>query len=483
MLITKDMLKVFASKVMDPKEVERRKEDKKRYLMFSGATKEVIETAIKKEFKNQNTIQELMNRLIPLNISQKIINKLAGVYKEAPLRSVASKDEDEQEMLETLEDCLDLNMRMKEANRFFKLNKKALIEPYLDDFGKPAIRVLPAHTYHVFSYKTKKKSLPNIICKIDEVAEQLIWWSDESHWLTNYKGEVQEDLMKTMDNAEGENPYGILQFEFINESSNSVCPIQDDDLLALSIAIPVILTDLMFGLKYQCWAIIWTVGKVGDIPFNPNSVIQMEFGEPGQEPSVNSIKPDIDSDKMLNAVLALVSLLLTTKNLQAGAISDGISAQTAASGIAKVLDSAESVEDKKDQQAFFYRAEQSLFEKLRTLISYWSETAQLSPDLNFSQLPDDFAVNIVFQEPRALMTEGEMIDNSKKKIEAKLTTIKRELQKHNPDLDSDAIDELYQEIIKESAMILAMAMQAQGAKEGVKDGVQSKVEDKPAGSI
>lgn len=475
MKITKEMLVELAKKVIeDPQLVQERKANKRRYLMFNGSTKEVIEQAIKSEFKNENTIKELMNRLVPLNIMQKIINKLAGVYKEPPLRSVASKDEKEQEFLEVLEDGMELNMRMKEANRYFKMNKKALIEPFLDDNGIPSLRVLPAHTYECFSINTKRKNQPNVIVKIDEVNERLIWWSDESHMVTNYKGDIVDGVLQ--DNPDFENPYGELHFEFINESSNSVCPIQDDDLLALSVAIPVILTDLLFGLKYQCWAIIWTVGKVGDIPFNPNSVIQMEFGEnPGQEPSVNSIKPDIDSDKMLNTVLALVSLLLTTKNLQAGAISDQMGGGAAASGISKMLDSAESVEDKKDQQSFFYKAEQNLFRKLRILMQYWKETRQLHPDFDF-ELPEDFQVNISFQEPRALMTENEKIDNSKKKLDSGFTTIKRELQNLNPDLDQDAIEELYKEILEEKQRLLEIQEKAKIAAQGGKSGVESEAQ-------
>ena len=453
--------------------LEQRKLNKRRYLMYNGATKEVIEAAIKSEFKKENTIQELMNRLVPLNIMQKIINKLAGVYKEDPLRKIGSKDDDEQENLTTLVNGLELNLRMKEANRFFKMNKKALIEPYLDDNGIPSLRVLPAHTYEAFSYGTKKKSQPNVIVKIDEVKEQLIWWTDESHVVTNYKGEPIPGALK--DNEGMENPYGELHFEFINESSSSVNPIQDDDLLALSVAIPVILTDLLFGLKYQCWAILWTVGKVGDIPFNPNSVIQMEFGEePGQTPSVNSIKPEIDSDKMLNTVLALVSLLLTTKNLQAGSIGDSTTAQNAASGIAKMIDSSESVEDKKDQQAYFYKAERNLFKKLAILMKYWKETAQLHEDYDF-ELPEDFTVSVTFQEPRALMTEKEQIENSKMKIEAKLTTIKRELRKLNPDMEDDELDVLYKEIIEESTLLAANLQKAMN--QGKPNGVESEAQD------
>lgn len=470
MKITKEMMIHYAKIITeDPALCEERRLNKRRYLMMEGATKVVIEQAIKKEFKKESTITELMNRLVPLNITKKIIHKLAGVYKEAPMRQVDSKDEDEQANLAKLVEGMDMNMRMKEANRLFKLNKKALLEPYLDDAGVPSLRVLPAHTYEALSINTKKKSVPNVIVKLDEITEQLIWWSDESHYVTNYKG----DVVPMKDNEDGENPYNVLQFEYINESSNAINPIQDDDLLALAIAIPVILTDLLFGLKYQCWAIIWTVGKVGDIPFNPNSVIQMDFPEePGQVPSVNTIKPDMDADKMLNVVMALVSMLLTTKNLQAGAISDTVDSQNAASGIAKIIDSAESVEDKKDQQAYFLKAERSLFEKLKDMMAYWKETNQLHDDYDFV-LPDDFKVKVYFQEPKSIMTEADQIDTSDKKIKARLSTIKRELQKLYPQMEPEEIEALYKEIMEEAATIAA-AVQSKLKPEGKKDGVESE---------
>lgn len=459
MKILKTQLPDLAKEVLDNKTLKReREENKKRYLMYHGGTRQIIQEAILKEFKKEETVTELMSRLVPLNIMQKVISKLAGVYKEAPLRTVSSKDEAEIEMLQTLEDGLELNMRMKEANRYFKMNKKVLLELYLDDEGIPSLRVIPAHCYECFSLKTKKKSVPNVVVKIDETSERLIFWSDESHWITNFKGEVMQDIMNNMDNPDGENPYGVLPFEFINESSSSVNPIQDDDLLAISVAIPVILTDLLFGLKYQCWAIIYTIGKVGDIPFNPNSVIQLEFGEDGQRPELNSIKPDIDSDKLLNVVMALVSLILTTKNLAAGSITDGITANNVASGIAKMLDSAESVEDKKDQQAYFLKAEKSIFNKLKDMMASWKQSNSLHPDYDF-ELPEDFSVATSFQDPRPLMTESEQIDNSKKKIDASLSTIRRELQILYPDMDTEAIDKLYKEVLEEKANLMALAQE------------------------
>lgn len=472
MILTKELLKVLAPQVTEDKSFcKEREENRRRYLMFSGSTRQVIEQHVRNEFKKQETINELLGRLVPLNVMQKVINKLAGVYKEAPLRKLQSDDEDEIAMLNKLVDGMDLNMRMKEANRFFKMNKRVLLEPYLDDQGVPSVRVLPAHTYRVFSIQTKKKSVPNVVCKIDEVSEYLIWWSDESHWVTDYKGEVISDRMEKMDNKEGENPYGELQFVYINESSTSVDPIQDDDLLAVSVVIPLLLTDLVYGLKYQCFSIIWTVGKVGNIPFNPNSVIQMEYDDNGKKPEINTIKPNMDSDKLLNSVMALVSILLTTKNLQAGAITDQATPNSAASGIAKVIDSAESTEDKKDQQAYFLKGESTLWKKLSNQMRYWRETKQLNAEYDF-EIPEDFAVTTSFQDPQPLTSEAEKIDIAAKKVEKNFSTIKRELKKMNPDMKDEEIDALYKEIIEEKATMAAALEKARGVKNGMESQAQ-----------
>lgn len=430
------------------KEKKSRNIELEKFLMYNGSVKSVVEKAIRAEFKRKETIKELMNRLVPLNIMKKIVDKLAGVYKEAPTRSVATEDKQEQETLDALEECLEINVMMKEANRDFKRSKKALIEIYRDDEDRPALRVIPPHLYRAFAIRKKKKSKPNVIVKIDEANETLYVWSDESYYITTMDGEVMKERLSELKNEQAQNDYGVLPFVYINESSNSIDPIQDDDLYSISMIIPLLLTDLLFGLKYQCWSMIWTVGFKGDLDFNPNSITHLDFGEEGEVPSINQIKPDIDSDKLLTVILSIMSFLLTTKNLKVENLDSNLTVQNAASGLSKMLDNAESVEDKKDQQAYFLVAERELFYKVRIMFNFWFENNLLNKEFS-NALPDDFKVITSLKEPTPLISEAEKINSSKSKIDARLSTIKRELKKLNPDMKDGEIDELYAEIMEE----------------------------------
>lgn len=423
-----------------------RKEEHDKYMLYHGSVKAVVKRAIVSEFKRKETIHELMNRLVSLNIMKKVVDKLAGVYKEAPIRSVVSEDKDEQAFLESLEDSFDMNMIMKEANRDFKRSKRALIEIFKDDNNKPSLRVIPPHSYRPFAIRKKKLSEPNAIVKIEE--KRLIVWSDESYFITDRKGVVLKDAMAKLENEDATNDYGVLPFVYINDSSSLTVPIQDDDLLGISIVIPLLLTDLLFGLKYQCWSVLWTVGVKGDIDFNPNSIVHLDFGEEGEEPSINQLKPDIDSDKMLSVILSIMSLLLTTKNLKVENLDSNLSVQNAASGLSKMLDNAESVEDKKDQQAFFLKAEREIFDKYRIIHNTWKSAGTIHKDFD-QDLSDDFEVDTTLREPTPIISEEQKVKTSKSKIDARLSSIRRELKNVHPNLDDGKIEDLYKEIMDE----------------------------------
>lgn len=454
MRLSEEDLTAIAKTIKSEKKM--RKVEFEKFLMYNGAVKSVVEKAIKSEFKRKETITELMNRLVPLNIMKKIVDKLAGVYKEAPTRSVANEDTEEQKVLDMLEDSLEINVMMKEANRDFKRSKKALIEIYRDDEENPALRVVPPHLYRAFAIRKKKKSKPNVIAKIDEANECLYIWSDESYFITDLDGEIKKDRMVELNNEQAENDYGVLPFVYINESSNSIDPIQDDDLYGISMIIPLLLTDLLFGLKYQCWSMIWTVGFKGDLDFNPNSITHLDFGEEGEVPSINQIKPDIDSDKLLTVILSIMSFLLTTKNLKVENLDSNLTVQNAASGLSKMLDNAESVEDKKDQQAYFLIAERELFAKVKIMYNFWYKNNLLNKEFK-RELPEDFKVVTTLKEPTPLISESEKIATSKSKIDAKLSTIKRELKRVNPDMKDKEIEALYQEILDEQKLLAQRA--------------------------
>ncbi len=445
MILTDTLLKQTAERVNEQSRARARMEDYKRFLLFNGSTQEIVKEAISREYAKPETVEELSARIIPINICTKIITKLSGVYTQAPLRRVSDRSVSDTELLEEYVEYMCLDQRMKEANRYFKLFKRNLMEIYVDDLGNPYVRNLPRHTYEVFSFSSVTPNRPDVVVKIimddkDPGKQILHVWSNESHYVVNGRGTIIQS------DSDGSNPYGRMPFIYINESSFSCDPIPDDDLMRMSIAIPVILTDICWATKYQSNSIMWTIGDVGTIPSSPNSVVAMNFGPDGQKPEIGQIKPEVDTDKVISMVQTLIAMLLSTKNLSTTTVQAQLTAANAASGISKMIDNAESVEDKKDQQEYFRKAEHELWELIsRFMVPYWRTNGLLKPEIN-KEFSAKFEVDVFFQEPKVLITEQEQIDISKARLDAGFSTLKMELEALYPQLNDEQIEELIIEI-------------------------------------
>lgn len=481
MLLTKELVSDIVEKVNDHSLRRQRQEDADRWLMYHGKSLEIIEREFKREFKKQETVEQLIKRITPINITQKVINKLSGVYVEDPIRFPVDRSEADAQKLDLYEAAMKVNQRMKEANRHFKQFKTALLEPFVDDEGRPDVRALPKHTYEVFCLECKATDRPNVVVKIlndsQEAHKQVLSiYTDESHIIVNGEKKILVDEMRKLDNADGVNPYGTLPFVFINESSHDVRPIQDDDLWRMAIVIPVLLSDLNYALKFQCWSIIYVIGDdSGDIPFSPNGVVYLPTTQDGPRPEIGTVKPEVDSDKAISMITNLISMLLSTKNLSAGSIKSTIDVNSSASGISKILDNAESMEDKKDQQDYFRHAEYELWMKMaKFMIPYWNQQGVLADEFagNFS---DSFDFRIIFRDPRPVLSEKERIETQKMKLEAGFTTLRRALAEVNTEMTDEELDDLVEEIRQERASRLLEQLDYDDTEDEVEDGVQSEV--------
>jgi hypothetical protein len=191
---------------------------------------------------------------------------------------------------------------------------------------------------------------------------------------------------------------------------------------------------------------IYTIGDVGEVPSNPNSVLPMNFGPNGEKPEIGQIKPEVDTDKVIGLVKTLVAMLLTTKNLSVGAVKMNLDSGDMASGISKMIDSAESVEDKKDQQAFFEQAEAELWWLLsKYMIPFWRANNMIKPELN-KEFSPTFEVSVFFREPKVMMSEMEQIEISKARLDNGFSTLQRELEILYPQMTREEVVKLRLEI-------------------------------------
>lgn len=446
---------------------QRIAEDYDRYIVYNGKLKEIIRKAIQKEFILPETIESLVSRIIPINITQKICNKLAAVYREAPVRYSVDGNEMDQESLDFYAEEMCFDRLMKHANRMFKLHKHVLLEPYVCKEGEPRLRVLPSHTYTPYSDDPIEPNQPTAIVKhivLDEQKEKtrLAIWTDENHWIVNGNGDIMMDEMNAMNNPEGINPYGEMPFVYIKDSDDLLIPISDQDLISMQIAICLLLTDIAFCSKYASWGLIYLIGVESNvISFNPNSVITLPHAPGTEKPEIGVVDRKFDSDAMLRQVEAMVALLLTTKNLSVGSVSGKLDATSASSGVAKLIDQSDTTEERSDQVAFFADAEKDFWEMFaHKILPVWVQNGQLAPEY-VKVFSDPFELGISFPDFRPMVGDKEKLEIIKSKLDLGLTTKEDALKELDPELTEFDVKQILGEVQKEktnSVKLLSKSM-------------------------
>ena len=430
---------------------KRIKEDKLRFNVFQGQLRDEIIGFLRSEFLKPETIEAMSHRVVPINIVQKIINKLAMVYREAPIRMPVDGNENDQMMIDLYTNSFNLNEKMKWANRYFKLQKNTALEPFLDRNGVPRLRALPSQSFTPVSDDPIQPDRPTGIVKhvrsdasLDAKKMRFHYWTDENFWILDGEGNVVGGEMVSIDNPEGVNPFGKIPFVYIPESDDgNLIPISDDDLISMQFVICALLSDLTFASKYQAWSIYTITGANEDqnIGLNPNSVVSLPEGA-----SLDVVKAQIDIESMLSQVEAQVGMLLTTKNLSVGDITGQVSASNAASGVAKMIDRSETTEDRMDQEAFFINGEKELWDLwAHHMLPVYVASGRMNPEYQ-GQFTNEFELSIEFADQKPVVSDKELIELEIMKLDNGLTTKKRALQNLLKDKSEEEIDMLIEEI-------------------------------------
>ena len=473
-------LKEIAEQVRETENVIRIKEDQVRFEVYNGRLRDAIKEAIHKEFKLPETINELVNRIVPINITQKIVNKQAMLYMQPPQRRPVDKNPADQELLDLYSKSFKMDRKGRQSNRLFKLHKHTLWEPFLDREGIPRLRCLPSQTYTPLSFDPVQPDKPthivkNLIEDQDERKKRMAVWSDEEFVVIDGEGTIDVQQMQELNNPEGVNPFGVLPFTYIAENDdNMLIPISDDDLISVQIVLNILLTDVAFANKYQLWSLLVLEGmtETSNITFNPNSVIGLPAGV-----TLNAIKPNVDTEKVLAFSKELVESLLVTKNLSTGS---GMTADaTSQSGIAKMIDRSELTEDRLDQESFYVDAEREHWDKFaHNILPVWVASGQVNPEF-VGKFSDAFELSIQFADPKPAISDEQTIKQEEMKVAAGFSTHKMAVQNVNPNLDDSEIDQLLADIEKEKVDRIAFMqrnMAPVGREEGEDqdDGVNSE---------
>lgn len=393
-------------------------------------------------------------RVAPINVLNKINDKLSQLYKQPPKRILEKKRSNDKRLLEFYTENMEINVEMAESNRLFNPMKSVFVELAIVD-RKPTLRVMPNHMFTVIGTRPDdRKRVTHYIKHMGEVMvgskkNNLYYaYTDEEFLPFLDDGTVFTQVLTETGNPNGINPIGRIPGVYINRSRQLIIPKSDTDTLRMTKLIPVLLTDLNFAVMFQSFAVIYTIdADIENAEFSPNSLWNIKSdANSDKQPTIGSIKPEVDIEVVNSHILKLVQFWLLTRGIKPGGLGD-MSIENLASGVSKVLDEMDTSDERTKQVPIFKNAEEDLWsliinhahphwvqEKLIDTIDEWSANQEIS---------------VEFPDQRPIVDRGKIIDEQVKERDSGLTTQMRALKTLNPDMSEDQLLELQKEIDEE----------------------------------
>ncbi len=375
----------------------------------------ILQTSLSANYYNS-----IKDRVLPINILQRFIDKVSVTYAKSPSR--ISEDAREQEFVDFYREALDIDQSGYIADAYSNLFKGFAWEPYIDKNGKPAIRELPFNSFLVMSDSSVNPEEETVFIKLmgkkteSEDSMLLHVYTDQEFDAFYMSGtEASEYLVEN----EGINVIGVIPFVYGKRQKNRLLPVLDSDMLKISKAIPVMLSDAAGAQMFQCFSILFGVDvNFDNAKMSPNVIWSLKSDrESDKTPQVGTIKPEADTQKVIDFVMTIFTLWLETKGIRVGSMGQ-ISGTSQASGIAKMIDELDVYEIIKKQQEWFEKDESELWNiKLPKIHNYWIKSGMVNPSKVPGLMPDELEIEVEFEDPKPLKSRKEEIEEIKAEIE------------------------------------------------------------------
>lgn len=494
--------------ILSPENKARKDEAFKRYQCFKDKTDRYVIRQLLSQFDG-DTVREMSYCLSNVSLVRKVIDKLARVYSSGVERKVEG-DEASTQTLQTLERVLGVNTEMKKANRFLKLQRN--VELYIkpcpvvgaDGVERFTLKLEPLNPYLydvIENYYDRTRPMVYVLSDYREEQTQstslqaassgsglagaiplkaktpgdgkdqtiadtpsdeqdqktFIWWSDNYHFTTNEEGEI-------LSQGETTNPIGEVPFvSFAVDQDGRYWAQGGGDLVDGGVLVNAMLTNILHISVVQGYGQFWMKGK--NIPRNikvgPTKAILMEQNEGEPEPALGYASANPQLDELRGLVEMYVALLLTTNNLSTAGVSTQLNGgMSAPSGVALMIDKAESREDVSDQEQLFRDKEPHIWRKVSKWLTAYGD--DLVEELKALRLPEVFDVSLRFHEPQAIMSEAEKLQAIKLRKELGINTMIDLIMKDQPDLTREQAEAKLKEILEEKMARVTGVAQAVG---------------------
>ncbi len=510
--------------------VDRKTRDLRRYEVYKDRTRKWVIERLLNEFK-PDTVAIMENRAANISICRKVINKLARSYSSGVER-VAEPGTDS-ENITALANDMAFNTQMIKADRFSELFKNTQIGvlPKRDSFeseklGRDIYRVCPTvlapFLYDVIedaSDPTKARvvitsefverrmvtsapgaslsafdgervnsgvgaDLNNRSDGVDQIIADsredaginmrtFIWWAAKYHFTTDDKGKVIPSLSpKDLLNPISELPYVTMA----EDQDGQFWADGSDDLVEGSILVNVLLTD-MFGIaSVQGWGqlVITGANPKDDIKGGPHIAIVLPASDDGKGADAKFITAAAPLESWMRMVEQYVALLLSTNNLSPRNVSAKLDGNSAASGIAMLIEQSESTQDVSEKQEQFSRIEPRVWQLIDKWMRIYAESGSLCEEQK-ALLPAQpiESVTLKFGETKQVVTEAERLQNLKLKKDLGIASMVDLIRADQPNLSEQDAEQKLLQIMVERLKMGAGSSEAQGTPPAQSTGMAS----------
>ncbi len=470
------------------------------------------------------TVLEMRYSIANISFMKKVVDKLARVYSNGVSRSLPLDTETQK--LKNLEKQLCINTELKTTNRYLRAQRNTALYikpcpvqtesgtkwtikpqplvPYLYDVvedyydrTKPLCFILSNYKaqnnpmldlgdagYHNRTATLRagnsidEKIADNPIDEGMGEPETFIFWSNSYHFTCNVNGEIITDS----NNPNNLNPFGIAPIvNFAIDQDGHFWAQGGSDLPQGSILLNSILTHANHIAVTQGYGQAFMTGEnlPSKIKIGPTRVIRGEYKKDEQpQPTFEFVSTNPQLDSIRSLIEAYLALLLTTNNLSTSGIASQLNgSQSAASGIALIIDKAESLEDVQDQRQIFLDREPVVWKIINKIIDTYGEG--MIDELKVNKLNDGFdkLLNIVFFDPTPIMSEKEKLENLKVRLELGLDSMLDLIMKDNPMMSKQMAEEKLKSILAEQIMLKSKQMNEMVEDESESEETEEDLDD------
>jgi hypothetical protein len=526
-VLNKDFRAKVIEEILGNENKTRKAEHFKRYEVYHDRVAKYTEDLLLSQF-DKSTVNEMKISMTNVSLCRKIVDKLARVYSAGVDRLLPSKRD--QKKLDLLEKQLCFQSKMKKANRYLELHNNiwvtCLPKPNKDALGNVQsyslkLSILPPFLFDVIEdYDDRESAKCLIISNYDpgnnvvmydsperngrrgynqvginsfqdgDGKDQIIadtpldydpknqrykWWTNTYHFVTSQSGEI-------IDGPEGLlNPIGIIPGVALNKDQDGqYYSVGGSDLVDSCLLSNAMLTNQNHIAIQQGYGQAYMIGK--DLPQNirlgPTKVIKMEQSADGERSEFGFATANAPLAEMKELLTTQIALLLSTNNLSTSGVKVDLSkGADFPSGIAMMIDKSESTEDVMDQAQLFIDAEPSLLEVVMRWLSLYQDKGLLDEKLKDFNI-DIKDLQIKIHDPKPIESEGEKLENLKKRKELGISTMIDLIKLDNPQMtDAEAEKKLLQITEEKQKAMLTMAAAMGGDEE--QEGEEDEEKPKP----